>query len=92
MEISNSVPKITAAGFFDVDLQLIPTVMSRNKLSASTAPLMTQAFQITDFIFAACRHNVNVSYYSFPISNIREKLMLHPLMERVLQFQFYLSV
>lgn len=26
MEISNSLPKITAAGFFDVDLQLIPTV------------------------------------------------------------------
>ena len=27
MEISNSLPRITAAGFFDVDLQLIPTVL-----------------------------------------------------------------
>lgn len=27
MEISNSLPKITAAGFFDIDLQLIPTVI-----------------------------------------------------------------
>ncbi|XP_057368101.1 gustatory and pheromone receptor 39a-like [Daphnia carinata] len=27
MEISNSLPKITAAGFFDVDLQLIPTLI-----------------------------------------------------------------
>ena len=30
MEISNSLPRITAAGFFDVDLQLIPTVLLYN--------------------------------------------------------------
>ncbi|XP_032788724.2 uncharacterized protein LOC116926054 [Daphnia magna] len=38
MEISNSLPKITAAGFFDVDLQLIPTLI-RNNIDVSHHPL-----------------------------------------------------
>ena len=36
---------------------------------------------MTDFIFAARRHNIDVSYYSFPISNIPEELRVLSLME-----------